>query len=590
MDSGEDFFTPEFLNIVFFQQKNLVIFPYVDLKHLHALEIFTAGYTVVDLESTVLHDLKNILEFESSNSYSQSPSLYFIYNLDKPKIQEIMSLEGVRCILNSNENITELVNGTDFIFYNKKSGTFLNFPETSTDLEFERLLISSATSTTILQDSIQSIKNTSSKIFEQVNHNNSPEKIAIHLKDYNATYWQKILDFTSQYYQVELPNASELLKYSSDASSVKSREKDLHDFSDEYELIVSKNKALGKEFIQLIHDYRSAKVNASHLQLEELYSPLKLYNYLRNRHWKEGIPETFIKNWSEMKLSSYELSEEDIVDFEDICSTLGISRDIVEFSTPEPISVNTKPKLADELFMRNEKPSLHKNWKEYKRWLLDRLDSLSRVIDKAIKNQIFIQNKELYSYLLQEISRLNQLVTPPKLPQTHQLGDRVRKEIDTNLEQVRIKEWVDLFGIQDKYRMVSIFRKYVERLYNDIFGRDQFNEKIVPKIKALVTYFHLSTKMESNLLWLNNFRNKLTHDDRYSDSEVDVMLGINIKKINNIIMRFITGLITSQLNSLIKNNRNLSDNIYAYIRDSYFDAEYISTLPLNLLYEKMLVL
>ena len=105
----------------------------------------------------------------------------------------------------------------------------------------------------------------------------------------------------------------------------------------------------------------------------------------------------------------------------------------------------------------------------------------------------------------------------------------------------------------------------------------------------LVTYFHLSAKMESNLRWLNNFRNKLTHDDRYSDSEMDLMLGINLKKINNIIMRFITGLITSQLNSLIKNNRSLYDEIYAYIRDSYFGAEYISTLPLNLFYEKMLV-
>ena len=584
MDSGEDFFTPEFLNIVFFQQKNLVIFPYVDLKHLHALEIFTAGYTVVDLESTVLHDLKNILEFESSNSYSQSPTLYFIYNLDKPKVQEIMGLEGFRCILNSNENISELVNGTDFIFYNKKSGTFLNFPET--DLEFEKSLISSAASTTILQDSIQSIKSTSSKIFEQVNHDNSPEKIAVHLKEYNATYWQKILDFTSHYYQVELPHASELLKYSSDASSVKPREKDLHDFSDEYELIVSKNKALGKEFIQLIHEYRSAKVNPSHLELEELFSPLKLYNYLRNRHWKEGIPEKFVKEWSEMNLSSYKLSEEDVVDFEDICSTLGISRDIVEFSTPEPITVNTRPKLADELFMRNEKPSLHKNWKEYKQWLLDRINSLSGLVDGAIKNQRFIQNKELYSYLLQEVSRLTQLITSPKL----QLGERVRKEIDTKLNQVRIKEWVDLFGIEDKFRMVNIFRKYIERLNNDMFGRDKFNEKIVPKIKALVTYFHLSAKMESNLLWLNNFRNKLTHDDRYSDSEVDLMLSINLKRINNIVTRCISGLITSQLNEIAKKNRHLSDEIYTYIRNTYFGAEYVSTLPISLLSEKMLVL
>ncbi|MFX1277712.1 MAG: hypothetical protein ACFFAT_22055, partial [Promethearchaeota archaeon] len=73
MDTGTDFIRPEFLNILFFQQKNLVIFPYVDVKHLHALEIFTVGYTVIDLESTALHNIKEILEFEKDNSYSQSP-------------------------------------------------------------------------------------------------------------------------------------------------------------------------------------------------------------------------------------------------------------------------------------------------------------------------------------------------------------------------------------------------------------------------------------------------------------------------------------------------------------------------------------
>ena len=63
MDTGSDFIQPEFLNIVFFQQKNLVVFPYVDLRHLHGLEIFTAGYNVVDIESTAIHNIKEILEF-----------------------------------------------------------------------------------------------------------------------------------------------------------------------------------------------------------------------------------------------------------------------------------------------------------------------------------------------------------------------------------------------------------------------------------------------------------------------------------------------------------------------------------------------
>ena len=68
MDTDFDFMEPEFLDILFFQQKNLVIFPYVDLKHLHALELFTVGHNVVDLESTALYNLKEIIE----NSYISS--------------------------------------------------------------------------------------------------------------------------------------------------------------------------------------------------------------------------------------------------------------------------------------------------------------------------------------------------------------------------------------------------------------------------------------------------------------------------------------------------------------------------------------
>ena len=127
MDSGLDFFTPEFLNILFFQQKNVVIFPYVDLKHLHSLELFTFGCNIVDLESTALHNLKEILEYEKDNSYSQNPTLFFIYNVSKEEISELMELKGIRCIINTNTNVQDLANGSDFLFYNKKSNQFLNY-------------------------------------------------------------------------------------------------------------------------------------------------------------------------------------------------------------------------------------------------------------------------------------------------------------------------------------------------------------------------------------------------------------------------------------------------------------------------------
>ena len=139
MDTGLDFITPEFLDIVFFQQKNLVIYPYVDLKHLHYLELFTIGYNVVDLESTALHNLKDIIEFQTTIDYSQNPTLFFISNVDKTKIKEIMELDNIHCIINSNgkKELSELVNGSSFIFFNKKSSQFLNYT-TNSYLELER--------------------------------------------------------------------------------------------------------------------------------------------------------------------------------------------------------------------------------------------------------------------------------------------------------------------------------------------------------------------------------------------------------------------------------------------------------------------
>ncbi|MCK4779201.1 MAG: hypothetical protein KAT57_03390, partial [Candidatus Lokiarchaeota archaeon] len=196
MDTGSDFIKPEFLNIVFFQQKNLVIFPYIDLKHLHALEIYTAGYNVVDLESTALHNLKEIIEFEANNSYSQNPTLFFIYNVDRKNVKNLMDLNGIRCIINSNENISDLVNGSKFIFFNKKNNQFLNYEVEDSELKFESHLISDSQNQEILQEEIHKIKITASRIFRELNQNDTLDLLPEILKDYERQYWESILQFT----------------------------------------------------------------------------------------------------------------------------------------------------------------------------------------------------------------------------------------------------------------------------------------------------------------------------------------------------------------------------------------------------------
>jgi len=282
MDTSIDFIRPEFLNILFFQQKNLIIFPYVDLKHLHGLELFTVGHNIIDLESTALHNLRDILEFEVNNSYSQNPSLFFIYNLNREDIKKIMELENIRCILNTNESINEPVDETKYIVFNKKTNQFLNFYTPDSDLEFERYLISSSENSAILHDKIQAIKILGERIFAEINNTNELERLQKILQDYDVKHWNKILTFVNLYFDIEVPDTSNL-KLNSNKRNMNATK----DYLDEYESILSLNKNIGKEFIQLLHDYRLKKVNPAHLELEELFNPQKLYNYLRNHHWKD---------------------------------------------------------------------------------------------------------------------------------------------------------------------------------------------------------------------------------------------------------------------------------------------------------------
>ena len=389
MDTGSDFIKPEFLNIIFFQQKNLVIFPYIDLKHLHALELYTVGYNVIDLESTALNNLSEIIEFEANNSYSQNPTLFFIYNVDRGNVKKIMELNGIRCIINSNENISDLANGSKFIFFNKKSSQFLNYNLDDSELEFETYLISTSQDEEILLEKIHQIKIAASRIFRELNQNNSLEQLPDILIDYDKKYWDSILQFTSRYYDVNIPNIS----------SVKFKQrKKLKDFSDEYEVLISTNKPIGKEFIQLLHEYRSKKVNPQHLELEELYNPLRLYNYLRNHHWKNEIPEDFISDWAQMKISGYKLTESDQSDFETILKQIGAQLSPSLLAPQVPASSIVSKKKSKSI------PTPYNEWGKYKQWVV----SCVRYIEEIISNNNI--SLEFQSYLMKEFSDISNLI------------------------------------------------------------------------------------------------------------------------------------------------------------------------------------
>jgi hypothetical protein len=391
MDTDSDFIQPEFLNILFFQQKNLVIFPYVDLKHLHGLEIFTVGYNVVDLESTALHNLKEILEFESSNSYSQNPTLYFIYNVDLEKVKELMELDGIRCIINSNENLKNLANGNKFIFFNKKNNQFLNYGINDSELEFENSLIKNSQDEDILQENIQKIKIASTRVFKELNQAGNLENLPSILAEYEKKYWKSILDFTSKYYEINIP----------DISGIQFKPtKILKDYSDEYDVLISTNRVLGKEFIQLLHDYRSKRVNPAHLELEELYNPQKLYNYLRNHHWKEGVPKAFIQEWSQMNLSNYQLTEADQSDFDFIINKIDKEYAIENSSSIRSVLPNIKSNTSRNIL---KIPSPETEWNKYIQWASEHLTEL-----ECLTSSEKIQLSKILSNILNEISELVQ--------------------------------------------------------------------------------------------------------------------------------------------------------------------------------------
>jgi len=124
------------------------------------------------------------LEFEANNSYSQKPSLFLIYNVNEDEIKEFMELENIRCIINTNTDVHRLMNGVDFIFYNKKHNEFLNFD--NKDLEFETHLISTSENEAILQDKIQKIKTAATRIFTELNQNRSLDRLPEILAEYEV--------------------------------------------------------------------------------------------------------------------------------------------------------------------------------------------------------------------------------------------------------------------------------------------------------------------------------------------------------------------------------------------------------------------
>lgn len=388
MDTGFDYITPEFFNLIFFQQKNIVIFPYLDLKHLHSLETFTVGYNFIDLDATAIHDIIDLLEHESYNSYSQNPTMFFISNVTHDQLQKIIALDSIRCIINTNEIIENFpIDKSNFIFYNKKSKKFLNFNPESIDYNIETWLIKSSQNQSILQDSIVKIKSIANQLFSELNLNGEKKKLIEILSEYEKKYWDKIIQFTENYYQIKLPDLPRVR-----ISPNFAQEKSLNEHSEEYEAIMKSNSQIAREFVQAIHEYRSNKVNSANLELMELFSPRKLYNYLRKHHWEQGIPEEFLQDWVNMNNTHYPLSESDRQDFLNLFEKLNISSINIEFPLKDSATtilldnVNELPKGETMVTLEVSKdvPPIQ-DFSLFTEWIYAKLEQIERRL-KSQKN------------------------------------------------------------------------------------------------------------------------------------------------------------------------------------------------------------
>jgi len=264
MDTGDDFIISEFLHLLFFEQKNLVIFPYIDLKHLRAVDVFTVGFETVDIDSTAIHNLNEIIEYERNSSYSQLQTLYFILNPSLEELERLLDSPKLRCVINSKDNVERLANGDKFVFYNKKNNTFLNYEFEGRDLSLEEEILRNSPTTSAIGDELLKIKNASSKIFVELNQNKSTDNLPDILGEYDQKNWNKILRFTELYYQIAIP------KFNRPAQLPKRKSlKNEVDYSAEYGVIIKTNRKIGRSFIHLIHDYRYDKVNPANLEVEK---------------------------------------------------------------------------------------------------------------------------------------------------------------------------------------------------------------------------------------------------------------------------------------------------------------------------------
>ncbi|TXT60883.1 MAG: hypothetical protein BAJALOKI2v1_70035 [Promethearchaeota archaeon] len=404
MDTKHDFLTAEFLHILFFQQKNLLIYPYVDIENLRTLEKFLIGYKIIEIESSDLFNIKDVVTLEIEENESRQKSFFIISNLPRKDIQALSKVKGLHCIINTSANLTDLKTQA-FILYNKKRQQFVNYPMEEQDLTFEKKIFAEKNDDESYSSTLDKIHEISKKLVYKINAESNKKKVSEILEEYSKEEAQKIIEYTLNFYGIEasvldlemVGNTKHSANNSNGNRTIDST------ISEEYQKIISSNKMLSAEFVPTLHDYRFNNVNESNLDLDELYSPESLYIYLRKHHWKDGIPKDFLKEWLKMENTGYKLTEQDILDFEILLNELKVpTKTLLNIMDTKNLNKkHEKPLIKQEnpFSPKNQKETMEKkirdmkkrsseaipsveDFENFKVWILRKLDNLEHSLDK----------------------------------------------------------------------------------------------------------------------------------------------------------------------------------------------------------------
>ncbi|GAI87917.1 unnamed protein product [marine sediment metagenome] len=106
------------------------------------------------------------------------------------------------------------------------------------------------------------------KIFVDLNKKNNVDNLPKLMFDYDQNFWDKILTFTKSYFKIQIPKFERPKKINKKKFS-----KPPKDFSSEYEVVLKTNRRIGKEFIQLLHNYRFEKFGRDVVQKVSSFFP-----------------------------------------------------------------------------------------------------------------------------------------------------------------------------------------------------------------------------------------------------------------------------------------------------------------------------